>query len=427
MQENFDKLYRAFINSTGVFTDTRKPLDQGVFFALSGPNFNGNQYAEVALRSGASIAVVDDEEYVQENCILVEDSLETLQELANHHRNQFDIPVFALTGSNGKTTTKELISAVLSSHYNIISTSGNFNNHIGVPLTLLRIKPETEIAVIEMGANHVGEIGALCKIADPTHGLITNIGKAHLEGFGSYEGILRGKSELYDHLRKKGGQVFINSSDPVLSNMGKRFEAPLYFPNKGDFYHCEMIKSEPFVSIRTDGREIDTQLIGAYNFTNAAAALCLGKYFQVPVTSAEIAVRDYVPEMNRSQVITKGSNTIILDAYNANPDSMKAALDNLKATDSEQKIVILGDMLELGESTQSEHEELGRQVVAIGPKQALFCGELVKYASEVVPGSKHFPTKGELTNYLKDQSITDSTILIKASRGIGLETIMDVF
>ncbi len=223
MQENFDKLYRAFINSTGVFTDTRKPLDQGVFFALSGPNFNGNQYAEVALRSGASIAVVDDEEYVQENCILVEDSLETLQELANHHRNQFDIPVFALTGSNGKTTTKELISAVLSSHYNIISTSGNFNNHIGVPLTLFRIKPETDIAVIEMGANHVGEIGALCKIADPTHGLITNIGKAHLEGFGSYEGILRGKSELYDHLRKPGGQVFINSSDPVLINMGKRF------------------------------------------------------------------------------------------------------------------------------------------------------------------------------------------------------------
>jgi len=424
-----DQIYRHFLESSGVFTDSRTSVDRGVFFALSGPNFNGNKFAKVALEGGAKIAIIDDPDFKRdERFILVEDALETLQALARLHRSNFKGPVIGLTGSNGKTTTKELIAEVLKTKFQIIATEGNLNNHIGVPLTLLRIKESTEIAVIEMGANHIGEIELLCSIAQPSHGLITNIGKAHLEGFGSYEGVLRGKSELYDFLLKSDGQVFINSLDPVLRNMGRRFDKPFYYPQKGDYFHCEMISSNPYLCIKTDiGKEINTQLIGEYNFANVATALCLGKYFEVPARVAEEAVSKYVPEMNRSQVVKKGTNMIILDAYNANPESMSVALKNLGKMEAKSKVVILGDMLELGADEIIEHERLGEAVNQINPDKVYFCGQLVKHSAGLVAGSDYYKTKDELTKHLKTQTINDSLILIKASRGIGLESLIDLF
>jgi UDP-N-acetylmuramoyl-tripeptide--D-alanyl-D-alanine ligase len=422
-----DQLYKKFLESSGVSTDTRKIEQNSMFFALKGENFDANNFAVDALKDGAKYAVVDNPNVAEgENFLLVNDVLTALQELATYHRKQLGIPVIGLTGSNGKTTTKELIREVLSSKYKVSATEGNFNNHIGVPLTLLSMTKDTELGVVEMGANHIGEIAALCEIAQPTHGLITNIGKAHLEGFGNYEGVIRAKSELYHYLIQHNGVVFVNSDDALLKNMSKRIEEPIFYNNTGDFYECELSSANPYVHfISENGENIETHLIGTYNFKNIAAALCVGKYFKVEPDDANNSIANYIPENNRSQIINTAANQIILDAYNANPISMKAALDNIAAMDHGRKVVILGDMFELGDDTDLEHENIVKLVLQMELSKAILCGEASTKASENESSITQFETKNEVIEYLKNNPIRDSLILIKASRGMGLETLVE--
>ncbi len=424
-----EELYTIFINCGKVSTDTRKIEPGSMFFALKGANFNGNQFAADALEKGAAYAVIDEAEFQQgEQFLLVDDVLIALQEVAHHHRVQLNIPVIGINGTNGKTTTKELLYTVLSQKYQTLATQGNLNNHIGVPLTLLEMTADTEIAIIELGANAVGEIAALCQIAHPTYGLTTNIGKAHMEGFGGLEGAIRGESEQYDYMRKTNGTVFINSQNPMLSNMAKRFEQPYLYPATNDYFHCEFISADPFVRYHHEnGQEVETQLLGGYNFENIAAALCIGKFFNVPAEQANQAVANYQPSNQRSQIVKKGSNTIILDAYNANPDSMQAAIENLKAMQADQKVAILGDMYELGEDSPQEHRAIGEQLASADFTQVLLCGELMKDAANVYSAAHYFPQKADLETFLKENSIQESTILLKASRGIALETLVDLF
>lgn len=424
---SLESLYALYLQSKSVSTDTRKIKAGDIFFALQGPNFNANTFAEKALLSGAAYAVIDDESYKQDDrYIVVDDVLSTLQDLARHHRRQLDIPVLAITGSNGKTTTKELLRQVLSTTYRTYATQGNLNNHIGVPLTLLSLPETTEIAIIEMGANKIGDIKELVDIAEPTHGLITNIGLAHTEGFGGLDGVIRGKSELYQYLIVQHGAVFINSQHDILKNMGKRFDHPHYYPSKGDYYHCRFISASPFVSLETEENEImDTQLIGAYNFENIATALCVAKYFNVPAEKANKAISAYTPSNNRSQIVRKGSNTIIMDAYNANPNSMEAAVNNLKAMKSLKKVVILGDMYELGAQSDAAHQQLGETVANGNFDQVIFCGKHIRQALNANPKALYFEDKAKLIAYLQSHAFEDTTILVKASRGIGLENIMD--
>lgn len=420
-------LYEKYLSCAGVSTDTRSIAPDTLFFALKGPNFNANAYAAQAIEKGAKYAVIDEEKYQSgERFILVEDVLTTLQQLANHHRKQLSIPFIGINGTNGKTTTKELLSAVLSKKYKTHATRGNLNNHIGVPLTLLSIGSDTEIAVIEMGANKVGDIAELCQIAEPTHGLTTNIGKAHLEGFGGFDGAIRGESELYHYLIQTGGIAFINSQDPILANMSKRFEKPFFYPAAHDYYHCELLGADPFIIYRDEQEhEVHTQLLGTYNFNNIAAALCIGKYFKVPADAANEAVKAYHPTNKRSEIVKKGSNTIILDAYNANPDSMKAAIENLLHMKASQKVVILGDMYELGEDTEKEHRELGQLLANSTFNHILLCGKHMQWAAAACPPAKYFSDKKVLEEYLEKKKFENASILIKASRGIALETLVD--
>jgi UDP-N-acetylmuramoyl-tripeptide--D-alanyl-D-alanine ligase len=420
-------LYQKFLTSTGVSTDTRTIQPGNIFFALRGPQFNANEFARKAIESGASYAVVDDPSMLKDpRNILVNDSLQTLQDLASWHRDQLKIPVIGLTGSNGKTTTKELIHAVLSRKYKTHATQGNLNNHIGVPLTILAIRETIEIGIIEMGANKIGDIRELCEIAKPTHGLVTNIGHAHIEGFGSYEGVLRGKTELYDWLLKQGGIVFINSLDPVLSNMAKRFNEPVLFPGQNDFYHCSLGITKPFIQIMDEkGNQIHTRLIGSYNFLNVATALCIGKYFNVRPEAAREGIENYEPRNNRSQVMKKGTNTIILDAYNANPSSMEAALTQLNEMNSQNKVVILGDMFELGDYTEEGHNKIGALTKKMNLNQVLFCGERMQFAHTANRDSLYFRTRKELEDFLENHIFENSTILIKGSRAMALENIVD--
>ncbi|HCM74958.1 MAG TPA: UDP-N-acetylmuramoyl-tripeptide--D-alanyl-D-alanine ligase [Cytophagales bacterium] len=427
MATDIKNLYEKFKRTGQVSTDTRKITRGSVFFSLKGDKFNANEFAAEALAKGAAYAVVDEAEWVKgDQYVLVEDGLKALQDLARYHRKQLDIPIVALTGSNGKTTSKELLREVLSAKYKVLATQGNLNNHIGVPLTILSIDDSIELAVIEMGANHVGEIALLCDIANPTHGFITNIGKAHIGTFGGFENIIRGKSELYQHLINNKGTVWINSFNPILTNMSKRFEAPLFYPAKGDYYHCEMISADPFLKLRTEKDElIQTQLIGAYNFENVAAALCIGKYFNVDSAQAKRAVERYTPENMRSQLVKKGTNTIILDAYNANPSSMEVALVSLGQMKAAKKIAIIGDMYELEGESEAEHKKVAKWVVDNDIDEVLLCGELIKAAAQSRVPSHYFSTKEALINYLKKNPIKGATILVKASRGMALESVVD--
>ena len=426
MIKTTDQLYTLFKECSGVSIDTRNITPGCLFIALRGPNFNANEFAKEALDKGAKYALVDQPEYASApNILEISDGLITLQELAKHHRRQLNIPVIGITGSNGKTTTKELISKVLGTTFNTFATRGNLNNHIGVPLTILSISQKVEIAIVEMGANHIGEIADLCEIAQPTHGLITNIGKAHIEGFGGFEGVIRGKSELYQYLIQHDREVFINSQDPILSNMSKRFSHPIFYPEKGDFLNVTYTGSNPYLNfIGERNIEIPTKLIGAYNFNNIAAALCIAKYFKVPTVSAEEAVAQYEPTNNRSQVLQKETNTIVLDAYNANPSSMNAALENFDQMEATNKVVILGDMMELGE----ESDQLHREIVATtkkGISKVLLCGSMMMKARDANPEASCFANRDELIDWLTRNPIKDSTILIKASRGIGLEEVLE--
>ena len=420
-------LYDKYLSCAGISTDTRNISPDTLFFALKGPNFNANAYAGEALEKGAKYAVIDEEKYQKDQrFILVEDGLKTLQQLAHHHRKQLKIPFLGINGTNGKTTTKELVSAVLSKKYKTHATKGNLNNHIGVPLTLLSIHADTEIAVIEMGANKVGDIAELCQIAAPTHGLTTNIGKAHLEGFGGFEGAVRGESELYHYLIQSGGTAFINSQDPILANMSKRFEKPLFYPAQQDYFHCELLGADPFIVYRDEHQhQIHTQLLGTYNFNNIAAALCIGKYFEVPVEAANAAVKAYKPANKRSEVVKKGSNTIILDAYNANPDSMKAAIENLQHMQAVRKVVILGDMYELGDDTEKEHQALGQLLNNAVLAQILLCGKHMQAAAAACPQAEYFADKKALEAYVQNYMFENTTVLIKASRGMALETLLE--
>jgi UDP-N-acetylmuramoyl-tripeptide--D-alanyl-D-alanine ligase len=398
-----------------------------VFFALKGPKFNANEFAADALKKGAAYAVVDDQTYqVNSNCLLVDDGLKTLQDLARYHRSQLNIPVVALTGSNGKTTSKELLAAVLSQKFTTYATKGNLNNHIGVPLTILSIGQSVQMAVVEMGANHVHEIADLCTIANPTHGFITNIGKAHIGTFGGFENIVKGKTELFDHLSKKGGTIFANSKSSLLSDIAKKMKSVVWYPSQGDYYKCSLISSDPFLLVEAEsGDQVQTQLTGAYNFENVAAALCIGKFFGVDASKANAAIAAYTPSNMRSQVVRKASNVIILDAYNANPSSMTAAIENVAAMKASNKVLILGDMFELEEEAEKEHRNIGKLIKERGFDRVYLCGTLFRAAMNDIPSAKQFDKKDLLIEELKKNPIRDATILVKASRGIGLEAIVD--
>ena len=427
---NIGALYQHYQKSNKVSTDTRNIEPGAVFFALKGPNFNANLYAADALDKGAALVVVDElhhQKRLGDRYVLVDDVLKALQALARHHRQQLNIPVIGITGSNGKTTTKELIAKVLGQKYRVFATKGNLNNHIGVPLTLLSIDDTVEIAIVEMGANRVGDIAELCAIALPDHGMITNIGMAHVGYFGGFENIVRGKSELYHHLIQHDGVVWINSQNEILHNMAKRFKAPMFYPAAGDYLSCEFVGASPYVIYKDEtGKKTETQLVGGYNFENIAAALCIGKFFGVDASAANEAVASYAPDNNRSQVIKKGTNTIILDAYNANPTSMASAIENMAAMDGEHKILILGDMYELGDESHQAHAQLGVLAKEKGFAHLLLCGKLIKPALDEHPNAKYFEAKEELADFLVKEGPKDALILLKASRGIGLETLVDV-
>ncbi len=422
-----EKLYERFKASGKISTDTRQIAPGSIFFALRGDKFNANEFALQALEKGATFVVIDDPAYVlDDRCVLVENTLETLQALAKYHRSKLMIPVVGLTGSNGKTTSKELLSIVLSEKFKTYATKGNLNNHIGVPLTILAIDDSYDMAVVEMGANHVGEIALLSSIANPTHGFITNIGKAHIGTFGGFENIIRGKSELYQHLITHDGTVFINSQNPILANMAKRFKKPYFYPAAGDYYHAELLDADPFIRFKAEnGEMVQTQLMGAYNFENIAAALCIGKFFGVAAKDANRAIAEYVPGNMRSQIVKKANNTIILDAYNANPSSMEAAIQNLASMQAPTKVVILGDMFELEGEAEKEHQRIGELLKEKKFDRVYLCGQLMKSAKETFPQAFYFENKDLLMADLKTNPIKDSTILVKASRGIGLETIVE--
>ncbi|MDO9552075.1 UDP-N-acetylmuramoyl-tripeptide--D-alanyl-D-alanine ligase [Rhodonellum sp.] len=424
-------LYSHFISSTGVSSDTRKIEKGNLFFALKGPSFNANDFAPQALEAGAALVVVDEERVIpvgDTRYFLVEDVLTALQKLANHHRKQLDIPIIGLTGSNGKTTSKELIQAVLKQKFKTVATVGNLNNHIGVPLTLLSIGRDAEIAIIEMGANKPGDIKELCDIAEPTHGFITNIGRAHLEGMGGIEGVLKTKTELFQFLRETKGTVFINTQDPMLSNMAKRFDSPVLYPGADDFCQVSFEGADPFVKFKVENDPIVYQsaLIGAYNFGNIATALTVGKYFGVPMEKAVEGILGYHPSNMRSQLIEKRSNLIILDAYNANPSSMEVAIKAFgEMTGRKHKMVILGDMFELGESAEAEHQKLGEWVCQYDFDKVCFTGNLTQAALSKAPKSLYFPDPFSLRNWLEDSKFEDYLILIKGSRGMKLEGLVN--
>lgn len=418
--DNFiEMLYARFLLSDGVSIDTRTIASGNLFFGLSGPNFNGSAYAVQALEKGASYAVIDDPAYFVDNgkYILCKDSLDALQQLSIFHRSKIKRPVFALTGSNGKTTTKELIAAILAKKYVIHFTQGNLNNHIGVPLTVLGIYPQVEIAVIEMGANHVGDIAELCRIANPTHGLITNIGHAHTELFGGIEGVLRGKTELFDHVKKQDGVAFVNVNDERLQHMTHRFDQPITFPAED----VNLLDSQSTLRVSIGDHEVQTQLFGAYNYQNIAAAVAVGRYFEVPDELIATAIKEYTPSNMRSQIIAKDGVTLILDAYNANPDSMQVALKELSTKNN--PLAILGDMYEI-ESFEEKHQQIGTWLKE-HQIDAIFIGDRMRHAHEAHERSSWYSTANEAMSDLKQMDLKDRTVLLKASRSMKLEVLKD--
>lgn len=422
-----DRLYSLFLKHPRICTDSRKEAGGAIFFALSGDNYDGNRFAEEALRRGAALAVVDDpalSDKKDARYFWVQDVLKALQELAQRHRQQFSIPILAITGTNGKTTTKELISGVLETEKEIIRTRGNLNNHIGVPLTLLSLKKTTEIAVVEMGANHPGEIETLCNLAGPTHGIITNIGKAHLEGFGSYEGVIKTKNELYVAIRNAGGTLFVNQADPLLMDLSRGVKRITYGVAPADV-SGRMEDSGPFLKILWDQQdfEIQTRLYGNYNFLNVMAGIAVGNYFGISTSGIKKALEKYSPKNNRSQVIKTDRNTLILDAYNANPGSMPLAIENFSEQKFSNKMLILGDMFELGSDSQKEHQRIIDLLEQKNFKQVILVGKEF-FQTRKNKNYKTFKTTPEAADYLKNQKPEANSILIKGSRGMQLETLV---
>lgn len=423
--KELSQLHQLFLESTGICTDTRKLKKGNLYLALKGDNFNGNNFAAKALELGADYSIVDEQpEEQNDHIIKVEDGLDTLQKLAAYHRKYLNLPILSITGSNGKTTTKELIREVLSKKYKTVSTKGNLNNHIGVPLTLLSMNKETEFGIVEMGANHQGEIASLCKIAQPDYGYITNFGKAHLEGFGGVEGVIKGKSELYNYLIKNNKTIFINYDDEIQVEKSKGTDIISFSEGKNATHQITFLKADPFVKINTEDTQINSQLIGTYNAKNIAAAICIGKYFKIPVKAIKEAIESYQPTNNRSQIINQNSNQIILDAYNANPTSMKAALENLEAIPAKNKIAILGDMFEVGNTSAEEHQIIIDLLEKLEFSNMMVCGKNF-YQTSTQEVSK-FENFEDLKNYIQENNFEDATILIKGSRGMALERILEV-
>jgi UDP-N-acetylmuramoyl-tripeptide--D-alanyl-D-alanine ligase len=421
-----ENIYQIFSNCQQVIcTDTRKIVPNALFFALKGDNFNGNLFAQQALELGAKYAIVDEITVNNENFILVDDVLKTLQQLANYHRKQCKAIILGIGGSNGKTTTKELISAILQTEKNIHFTHGNLNNHIGVPLTLLQIKAEHEIAVIELGANHIGDIKELCEIAEPNMGIITNIGKEHLEGFGSIEGVAQAESELYDYLIKTNGLAFVNTDDTWLNNMSKRIVNKIDYSirNINNNEQIDNVKLVPSIAFEYQNKMINSPLMGAHNLQNIAAAISIAQYFKIALNNILLAIGQYAPTNNRSQIIqTEKGNTILLDAYNANPSSVQEAINTFSQMPQTPKIIILGDMFELGNYAEQEHLEIINQCIA---NEHIFRCILVgdEFAKHTIESHKimQFKNKIDALHFIEDSNISHSAILIKGSRGMKME------
>lgn len=421
---NIEQLYQIYLSHPSVQTDTRKLQTGDLFFALRGPNFNGNQYAAAALAAGAAYAVMDDPAFVTEpdKMILVEDVLQTLQELALHHRRQFSIPFIAITGTNGKTTTKEMVRTVLGAQYRTHATAGNLNNHIGVPLTILSIPADAEMAVIEMGANHQREIAGYCTVALPTHGLITNVGKAHLEGFGSEEGVRIAKGELYDHLRENNGTAFVCNDYDYLLEMSKGIGNIItYGQGKAD-HTGRPIPGTAFLELEAaEAGHISTHLVGDYNFPNVMAAIAIGLHFKVPAEKIKTVIEGYVPSNNRSQVVHRGSNVFIMDAYNANPSSMKAAIENFAGIHAPQKVLLLGAMKELGEDSLKEHQALVEQLQRTHWKAVILVdGDFAKVNHPYI----FLANAEDAKKWVRQQGLENTYFLVKGSRSVGMEKVL---
>ncbi|MBK6383092.1 MAG: UDP-N-acetylmuramoyl-tripeptide--D-alanyl-D-alanine ligase [Chitinophagaceae bacterium] len=422
-----EELYNIYKEYPSIQTDTRKLKEGDVFFALKGENFNGNTFAQKAIDAGAAYAVIDEKQYaVFGKTVLVDDVLTALQQLAKHHRQQFTIPFIAITGSNGKTTTKELIHAVLSSSYKTYTTEGNLNNHIGVPLTILKIKEDAAMAVIEMGANHQKEIASYCEYALPTHGLITNCGKAHLEGFGGVEGVRKGKGELFDHLKNNNGTAFVMWDYDYLREMSRDLPTIVKYGTTDSTIEGQTIKSEPFLEVNilkgAETGSIKTQLVGDYNLPNVLAAVTVGKHFNVIDKKIKESIENYTPSNSRSQLIESGTNKIILDAYNANPSSMKVAIENFSATTADNKVLLLGAMAELGDESLSEHEAIVEllkkgnwgNVVLVG-------GDFLNINHPYL----QFQNSAEAKEWLRQQHFENTHLLIKGSRSMKMESVLE--
>lgn len=421
-----EEIYKIYQQFPFVQTDSRKLQKNDFFFALKGPNFNGNTFAKEALDLGAAYVIADEDlTFTDEKIIRVADVLDTLQQLARFHRNQFKIPFIAITGSNGKTTTKELLHEVLASTYTTYTTVGNLNNHIGVPLTILKIKPDAQMAVIEMGANHLCEIAGYCEYTQPTHGLITNIGKAHLEGFGGVENVKKGKGELFEYLHAHNGTAFVNTDDPAVLELGSHLKDTVYYGSKSEKSKGNIVKNDPLIEVKIEGKNslsIKTQLVGEYNFPNILAAVCIGRHFNIKDEKIKTAIENYAPSNSRSQLIQRDSNAIILDAYNANPGSMKAAIENFAAMKGDKKILFLGDMQELGDDSQKEHEAI---VALIGQHKWYAVILVGKNFSAINNNYQHYESSLQARDWLKSQNIENAHFLIKGSRSMQMEKVLE--
>ena len=424
---NIERLYEIYQQYPSIQTDSRKIKAGDLFFALKGPNFNGNLFAKQALDAGATYSVVDEPSAVKdERIILTDDVLQTLQLLARHHRRQFKIPFVAITGSNGKTTTKELVHAVLSSKYKTYTTQGNLNNHIGIPLTILQVKKDAEMAVIEMGANHRGEIAAYCQYTLPTHGIITNCGKAHLEGFGGIEGVKKGKGELYDFIRETGGTVFAMWDYPYLREMSKGIATVIKYGTTEADYVGNILQAEPFLSVSMSTGvmipDIITKLVGDYNLPNVFVAVAVGDYFKVPQEKIKEAIELYTPSNSRSQLLNWKSNQIILDAYNANPSSMKLAIENFAHLHADKKLLLLGGMAELGKESIQEHESIVDLIKKYKWSDvALVGGDFQKINHPF----KKFNNAQEAGQWLNGLELTNAYLLVKGSRSMQMEKVLE--
>lgn len=430
-----EQLYAVYRQHPDICTDSRRIRPGCLFWALKGERFDGNLFARAALEAGAAYCIIDrpDCQHDPSRCLLVPDTLEMLRILATHHRRQLEIPVLAIGGSNGKTTTKELVTAVLRQQYRCSATEGNLNNHIGVPLTLLATPPDAEVAVIEIGTNQPGDLEHLCGIVQPTHGLLTNIGKEHLEKLGSVEGVKKAEGELFDYLATHGGCAFANLSEKYLKALSKKVPRKVFYaeespdrPYPPSVVQVKRLSAAPFVRAQFSPSpgyvvQIETHLLGRHNFHNVMTAIAVGLYFKVPVEKIKAAIEAYRPQNNRSQLMTWGSNTVFLDAYNANPSSMRAALAVLQEVEAPHKVAILGDMLELGEATEAEHRALIRYVARMGLEQSVFVGPIFSRYRPKGGRSIFFPDVASAREWLETQRFERAFILVKASRGIGLE------